>query len=312
MVKDKNGLFACFVDFRKAFDITDRELLVYKLGKIGIHGRFLEITKQMYKNTANTIRINKEFSWDFSSSNGVVQGNNISPTYFALFINDLLEKLKTIDAGIEITTSTGNAMINVLAYADDIALISREKEGLQKLLDFTMAWCKNWRMLINTDKTKVMHFHWRSVKRSDHVFTMGRDLETVGEYKYLGYVLNETLNCEDSVNHLVGAASRALGEVLSHSRNNFDLGYETYTKLFFSCVAPILDYSAGVWGCGQHLPKIDGIQNRAIRFFCGLPKMTPIAGLTGDMGWVPSTIRRDLDMLQLFNQVTQMEPDRLT
>ena len=40
-LKKKLGTFAAFIDFSKAYDRINRELLWHKLSKIGISGRFL-------------------------------------------------------------------------------------------------------------------------------------------------------------------------------------------------------------------------------------------------------------------------------
>ena len=44
-----------------------------------------------------------------------------------------------------------------------------------------------------------------------------------------------------------------------------DVGYNTYSKLFNSCVAPVIDYCSGVWGFEQ-FNKIDTVQNTPYRF----------------------------------------------
>ena len=42
--KDKcDKLFACFIDFRKAFDTVIHDIMLYKLLKIGIAGNFYNI-----------------------------------------------------------------------------------------------------------------------------------------------------------------------------------------------------------------------------------------------------------------------------
>ena len=47
--KDKSGkLFACFIDFRKAFDTVIHDIMLYKLIKIGIAGNFYNVIKDMY------------------------------------------------------------------------------------------------------------------------------------------------------------------------------------------------------------------------------------------------------------------------
>ena len=38
----KETLYVCFVDFSRAFDLLNRNILFYKLIKQGFHGRMLE------------------------------------------------------------------------------------------------------------------------------------------------------------------------------------------------------------------------------------------------------------------------------
>ena len=44
------------------------------------------------------------------------------------------------------------------------------------------------------------------------------------------------------------------------------LGYYTYSKLYQSCVCPVLDYASEIWGYKGY-DKIDRIQNRPIRAY---------------------------------------------
>ena len=69
-------LFTAFVDFRKAFDVTDRQLMYCVLCKNGINGALLDLVKQMYTNTTNVLHLNNQFSEEFHSEIGVKQGDN--------------------------------------------------------------------------------------------------------------------------------------------------------------------------------------------------------------------------------------------
>ena len=60
-----------------------------------------------------------------------------------------------------------------------------------------------------------------------------------------------------------------------------DVGYRTYTQLYYSMVVPISDYFAGIWGI-RKFEQSDRLQNRAIRFFLGLrPKNTNLCYARG-------------------------------
>ena len=88
--KVKSGVYGAFIDFRKAFDYVDRDLMILSLAKTGIKGPILESIRQICLDTTNIIRLNGMYSAEFGSTEGVLQGNNISPTIFCNFINGVM------------------------------------------------------------------------------------------------------------------------------------------------------------------------------------------------------------------------------
>ena len=90
----KSGTFTTFIDFKKAFDLIDREALFYKLLQNGIDGKMYWSVKSMYSDTISNVKVNKLYTDWFSISSGVRQGDTLSPTPFSLFINDLAKEIK--------------------------------------------------------------------------------------------------------------------------------------------------------------------------------------------------------------------------
>ena len=110
----------------------------------------------------------------------------------------------------------GTVNISILMYADDIVLISNTEENLQVLLETLHNWCKKWRVLINTAKSKCVHFRQGNAAISKFSFKIGDNiLETVEKFKYLGVIFQEknnfSLNCEA----LAKCGGRALGSFIS-------------------------------------------------------------------------------------------------
>ena len=299
----KGQLFATFIDFRKAFDYVDRDLLICKLAKLGVRGPMLTILKEIHRDTTNQIRLNGLFSESFCSKIGILQGNTASPTLFSSYIDGLIREIKQLNYGI--TMGSQGEKVSILAYADDIVLLGATEEELQLLLDKVSMWCKRWWVSVNTQKTKVMHFRKKRKCPTNYKFKLDGQLELVESYKY-------HLDLNEGTNILNGAASRALGGIISKTRSNYDLSYGVFTKLFQTCVVPILDYSSGAWSTGDPMHKLDSVQNRAIRFYSGLPRLTPILGVIGDMGWTAGVARCDLEVLRLYNQIVKMPAHRLT
>ena len=53
----------------------------------------------------------------------------------------------------------GKYLTNIIMYADDLVLLSNSKEGLQKCLEVLHVFCKNWKLNVDTEKTKIMIFN---------------------------------------------------------------------------------------------------------------------------------------------------------
>ena len=84
-----NRLYCAFVDFTKAFDYVNRDVIWYKLIKIGVRGKILNVIKSMYEHVISRVKINNVVSEGFESNLGVRQGECLSPFLFAMYLNDL-------------------------------------------------------------------------------------------------------------------------------------------------------------------------------------------------------------------------------
>ena len=277
-----------------------------KLQEYGITGRVLDLIRQMHTDTRNSIRLNGHLTPSFMSEQGVKQGYNMAPTCFCAFIDGLLRSLSSLGIGVNIDDA---GIVCSLAYADDIVLLAENEDSLQQLLDEVDRWCKNWRVSVNTGKTKVMHFRPKQKPKCTNVFSIGaNNLETVESYCYLGVVLDELASEYGIVDELSKAGSSALSNMIGKTRDNYDLGYSSFTKLYHMTVVSILEYAVGAWGIGlMNCRKLDQIQECAICFYAGLPKSAPLLALTGDSGWVPGLVRRDVETLRFYNQLMRMD-----
>ncbi len=161
--------------------------------------------------------------------------------------------MKQLDIGIDIE----NGKRCILLFADDIVKLDEYEIKLQILLDFTNEWYKKWRIKINNDKTKVVHFTKKSTKITDVIFQLiEHEVKNVDKYKYLGVYVDKYLNYQTIANTLSGTAGRTLGSVISKFKSFRNVGFKTYSKLYHSGVVPILDYCSGVWGFKKGIPAI--------------------------------------------------------
>ena len=307
-INENKSTFGVFIDFKKAFDLVDRELLLYRMLLYGVNGKFYNSLKAMYNQTESCVKLNNLYTEWFPTQIGVRQGDCLSSSLFALYINDLAVGINGLGKGIK----CGNVNISLLMYADDVVILTENENDMQCILDFVEKWCKKWRLVINKDKTKAMHFRKSRKLRSKYSFHIGTDcLDYVSDYKYLGVTINEYLNYNNTVDVLSKAGGRALGVLISKFKYMKDMGFKTFTTLYDSCVNPIINYASEIWGYKDQ-QSIDNLQNRAMKFFLGVHRYAPNVGVRGDCGWLKPKFHRWLNMCRFWNRLVCMNRDRLT
>ena len=85
---------------------------------------------------------------------GVRQGGVLSPVFYCLYVDDLVEILSSMKIGCHLK----DMFLSILLYADDMALIAPSLKGLNGLLSATEHYCKSWDILLNAKKSKNMAF----------------------------------------------------------------------------------------------------------------------------------------------------------
>ena len=202
-------------------------------------------------NTESCVSLNGLHTEWFNCTNGVRQGENLSPTLFSIFINDLANEIKEANRGI----SVNNDNIFLLLYADDIMLLVGNENDKQHVLDVHCTWCEKWRIIVNISKFNVMHFRRGHLPRSAFY---NQPLPIVEQYRYLGVIFHEKMKFREAAETLPKGGGRALRAAI------FEIGFKTFESLFYSCVTPVLDYCSGVWDF-NNFSCVDNVQNRALR-----------------------------------------------
>lgn len=238
-----NKLYACFIDFRKAFDTVWHEGLFLKLQRAGINGKIYDLIRSMYQNSISRVKCKNTLTDSIDIKQGVHQGSVLSPLLFNIFINDIGNTLLTDAAPI-----LYDSKVNHLLYADDLVLLSTTEEGLQRNIDRVHEYCTNWGLTINTDKSKVMTFSKTGRIFKDRFrFVVGKyDLEYVNQYKYLGVIFTNNAKFSVAEKTLSMKASRAL---FSIKQSVFDKSIKPSSLLhiFDALVKPIALYNSEIW-----------------------------------------------------------------
>lgn len=290
----KKRLYCAFVDFTKAFDTIDRWHMWKKLLANGINGKIFNVIKNMYDKAKACVKLNNLKSEFFRCSVGVRQGDNLSPLLFALYINDFELFLKEKGCkGLNLAESEiKNALSNddieffvkliLLLYADDTVLLADTPEELQKALDYTDEYCKNWQLTVNIKKTEVMIFSRGKVRNKPNFFYKGVNLKIVDQFIYLGVMFNYDGKFNRAIEHNVNKATRAMFSLTaSYKRNELDL--TTQLDVFDKTILPILTYGCEIWG-HSNVEPIEVFYRKFLKRTLGLRKTAPNCMVYGETG----------------------------
>ena len=179
-------LNAVFIDFKKAFDNVDRHSLFLKLQKLGIPFSFCSVISQILSNLKCSIRNNNALSDPFHTTNGVPQGDPISPILFSLYISDLPSIFN--HTGVQ----TSNIICNHIFYADDTVIFSPDAASLQTSLNDLKQYCDDNNLPLNVSKTKLLCLY-KGRQKVPTLSYSGCEIENVNEFCYLGVDLTTCL-----------------------------------------------------------------------------------------------------------------------
>ena len=110
-LNNNQRLYCAFVDFTKAFDFVVRDILWFKLIRLGVRGKMVNIIKSIYSRVKSRVKHDNTLSEPFTCDIGVRQGECLSPFLFEMYVNDLEAEVVTKGiSGINIGT------INIYIY----------------------------------------------------------------------------------------------------------------------------------------------------------------------------------------------------
>jgi hypothetical protein len=181
-------LFVTFIDFRKAFDSIDREMMFAILRHYGIPDKIVKAIRVLYDNSKSSVFVDGLLTEEFDVTTGVLQGDVLAPFLFIIIIDFLL---KRAEEGHGFTTHPRRSrrepakVLNDLDFADDIALLSGSKEEAQQQVEVHSAAAREVGLLINIGKTEVM----TPQSCGDGLILDGEEIKRVEDFRYLGSMM---------------------------------------------------------------------------------------------------------------------------
>ena len=185
-VENGSTVQVCSIDLSKAFDKMNHYALMIKLIDKQLPLCLLKIIANWFSISVTAVKWCDCYSRFISLLAGVRQGGVLSPVLFCVFIDNLVNIVKSTNVGCYISS----AFAGILLYADDIMLLAPTVTALQIMLVACELELKSIGMQINVQKSACMRFGYRYDSPCSSIISLsGNTLKWVTSFKYLGIVI---------------------------------------------------------------------------------------------------------------------------
>lgn len=283
-----------FIDFKKAFDSINRQQLMGIIHSLEIPTKVKAMINVVTEKTTTSVITRSGQTREFETNIGIRQGDILSATLFTIVIEHILRNIQR-------KGTLRNKPLQIIAYADDITVIAKQKYLLEETMREIMEEGRKIGLYINTEKTKVMitgDDETSSIKIGNHMY------ECVKTFKYLGVTINKKGTNTDEIAEKIQAAHRAY-YVNRKSLTNKTLRRKTKLGIYKTIIRPILMYAAETLTLTkQDRNKIEIAERAILRKLTGPNKM--------DDGTIRRKTNQELeDVMEGENIIRKIKKQRL-
>ena len=305
-LSQRKKLYCAFVDFEKCFDKLDRTFIFQKLINENISTKFVNAIRSMYNSVKACVRHERTYTSLFESNIGAKQGDQSSTLLFLFFINDIVS---SFNDNMDDLFTLENTKLFILLFADDAVIFAHSPNALQSLLKDLENYCSEWKLTVNTKKTKIMIFE--KGRHTRYNFSLNNTiLDIVDSFKYLGVNLYKNGDWNRTQKHIAQHSQFALHNLFTVF-NQLELNIDEKCRLFDSLVGSKLNYAAETWGFHEG-KDIERIHCKFLRKILKVRKSTNLDGLYGELGRHPMYVKRQLTLVKYWLKIIDPNNNLLT
>lgn len=256
------------LDFRKAFDLIDHNILLAKLCSLGVPSVLLRWVHAFLMDRNQRIKIGETTSDWCHVHGGVPQGTKLGPLLFITMINDMELELPTIKY-VDDTTLYEVIHPEGRTTEDSQSLTPNLQDEANKVLK----WAQQNHMELNAKKTKEMLITFgKQPSTLASIEIDGHAIDRVQTSKLLGVHISSDLKWDKHVESIHSKASSRIFFLCVLKRTS--LSTTDLVSIYTSTIRPLLEYACQLWHSGitnKLSNMLESIQRRSLRIiFPGL------------------------------------------
>ena len=246
---------SCLIDFSKAFDRIDHNILLHKLELLNVPPILLNWCANFLHNRQQRVKVGHFRSNWKPVCAGVPQGTKLGPLFFLVMVNDL------------------STALPLYKYVDDctvyeaISASATDSSTLQQEIENITQWTSANNIKLNVKKTKEFTVSFLKNQPSLPPLTVNNQpLEAVPTTKLLGVILTSDLKWSKHVEYICSKASKRLYALRMLKRSG--VPPRDLCSVYSYFIRPVLEYACPVWHTSLSLSlrdDVEDIQRRAIR-----------------------------------------------
>ena len=207
--RNQKNCFFAWLDLRNAFGSVSHDAIYVTLKHMGFSEHFINLVKDIYTDAETVVKLSKDEQTDpIKVEAGVKQGCPISPILFNLTSELLIRSVQSrYNENSDIAFKLHGNPVYVLAYADDLVLVSRTRNGLQTLLNDVSLAANILQLSFRPDKCASLSLTCGKREQSrvgDTVFSVqDRNIPVLlkeESYRYLGVPIGLIYDANDMSN----------------------------------------------------------------------------------------------------------------
>jgi hypothetical protein len=233
-----------FIDFKKAYDCIHIEFLLNVLRQFKLPQKLINLIKANILHTEIKIKVGNILSQGISVSTDLRQGDALSSILFNIALEKVIRESHIEENGVRL----GGCKIGVLAYADDIVLLTENKENLREQAGKLLDTAKRIGLEINTEKTEYLIMQRGEL--ADHVFPFLEveqyKFQRVREFIYLGSILTEKNDELTEIKARLQSGNKCYYR-LSNLLKTRMISKNLKIQLYRTLIRPVVMYGCEVW-----------------------------------------------------------------